>query len=118
MKYTFIICSIILSSLSCKEAIFKGQYISNFESFVEDVRKNSKEYTEADWKASEEKFKFYAETEFEKFKNDLSSEEKSKVNTLKGNYYAIYAKGKANKLGDELKDLLQQAEGVLNEIEK
>lgn len=118
MKYTFIFAIYFMSFSSCKEAIFKQQYVSNFETFIEELRKDHIKYTEEDWKKAEEKFKFLSETEFEKFKNDLSNEDKSKINTLKGNYFGIYTKHKAGELGDELKDLLKQAEGVLDEIEK
>lgn len=118
MKYTLILVTLFFSLTSCKEAIFKEQYVSNFENFVEDLRKNHTTYTEEDWKKAEEQYKFYAETEYEKFKNELTPEQKGKVNSIKGSYYGIYAKHKAGDIGDELKDLLQQAEGVLKEIER
>lgn len=118
MKYTLILAIFLIAFSSCKEAIFKEQYVGNFENFVEELRKNHVKYTEEDWNKAEEQYKFYSETEYEKFKNDLTVEQKSKVNTLKGNYFGIYAKHKAGELGNEFKDLLQQAEGVLNEIEK
>lgn len=118
MKYTLILVTLFFSLTSCKEALFKEQYVSNFENFLEEFRENHAAYNEEDWKKAEEKYKYYAETEYEKFKNDLTQEQKGKVNNLKGSYYAIFTKHKAGELGEELKELLQQAEGALNEIEK
>lgn len=119
MKNVFLFFAFTLSTLfSCKEALFKEQYVSNFESFIEDIRKNQSNFSKEDWKAKEEQFKFFTEVEYNKFKDDLTSEQKAKINSLKGNFYTLYAKGKAGELGDQLKDLLQQAEGALEEIEK
>lgn len=118
MKHYLIILLLAFVLPSCKEAVFKEQYVSNFENFIEEFRKNHTTYTEEDWKKAEEQYTLLSETEFNKFKDDLTAEQKNKVNSLKGSYYGIYAKHKAGELGNEFKDLLQQAEGVLKEIEK
>ncbi len=96
----------------------KANYISSYEKFVNDASEHYATYSDKERQEADLKFKKYSEEDLLKYKADLSPEEKAHINQLTGKYYAIVAKQKAGQISDELKDVMQKAKGVLDEIAK
>ncbi len=71
----------------------KGQYLRNFESFVERVAQESPDFqTDEQWEAVEERFVAFSETKYERFKPVLSKAERRRVRRLKSRYLTLQVK--------------------------
>ena len=71
--------SVIFFSCSLGECANKSTYLNSFEFFIEDIEKNSKEFSVRDWERAEEKFKRLTEECYEKFQNELTISEEGKI---------------------------------------
>ena len=111
---------IILFLTVCYSCNPKQNYINNFEKFVIEVENQYEEYTEQDWADADQKFELYAVDEYKKFKEEMTREERKKVNKLKGKYIGVRAKAVANGLIDELEDKMEEIldglDGLLDEF--
>ena len=105
-----VVCSIALFlTNTVTKTLGKDSYINNFEEFVEKVKVNHKEYSEDDWiKIDEEYHKFEEEDriEYEKF---FTKEDKTRVNTLIGEYSSCKVKGTINDIYETIKDGVDSA---------
>lgn len=106
--------TLILLMISCGAFYTKDNYIEDFRSFVKDVKDNCTTYSETDWADIDKQYDKFAVDYYEKFKPELSSDEKLSINKLKGAYAVLKVKKGANELFDQAKDLLNQAKGVLD----
>ena len=114
-----VVCSITLFLTNTQiEKVGKNAYINNFEEFVEKVKVNHKEYSEDDWiKIDKEYQKFEEEyrIEYEKF---FTKEDKTRVNTLNGEYSSYKVKGTINDIYETIKDGVDSAieymDGLIN----
>lgn len=75
---------------SCGET--KDSYVKDFTKFVEKVQANADKYSEADWKEMSKKYEEFAETKYEKYSSELSTEEMIGLTKLKATYLTIQAK--------------------------
>jgi hypothetical protein len=107
--------SIIISSC---DGVMKSSYINEFDSFITNLDQKADSYNKADWEKAETNFTKLAEEDFKKYESSLTPEERSKVNSLKGKYYAIVAKNATKNIGKEFKDALEQLKGGIEEINK
>lgn len=73
---------------SCMQPTTKEAYLKGFEKFVADVEKNSGKFTESDWKWANKRFSRYTGEYFEKFREEMTLEEKIEVTLLKGRFLA------------------------------
>jgi hypothetical protein len=94
----------------------KDAYLENFTSFVESTASDYKNYSEEDWKLSDEKFSTFTEIEQPKWESELTEVEKIKINQLKGRYLAIRLKSGIAEFENGLIDATQQMEGFINEL--
>ena len=114
-----VVCSITLFLTNTQiKKVGKNAYINNFEEFVEKVKVNHKEYSEDDWiKIDKEYQKFEEEyrIEYEKF---FTKEDKTRVNTLNGEYSSYKVKGTINDIYETIKDGVDSAieymDGLIN----
>jgi hypothetical protein len=96
----------------------KSGYITEFNTFISNLEKKSSGYTKEDWSKAEKTFQKLSVNDFKKYEESFTPEERSKVNAMKGKYYALYAKSQINNLGKEFKDAIEQIEGGLKVLEK
>lgn len=94
---------------SCMVPVNKEAYLENFERFIRDVEKNGEKFTRSDWKWANKKFSRYTGEFYDKFRDDLTMEEKIEVTLLKGRYLA--AKG-TSEVGRAIRENLE--EGIDN----
>jgi len=114
-----VVCSVTLFLTNTQiKKVGKNAYINNFEEFVEKVKVNHKEYSEDDWiKIDKEYQKFEEEyrIEYEKF---FTKEDKTRVNTLNGEYSSYKVKGTINDIYETIKDGVDSAieymDGLIN----
>ncbi len=95
MKYQLTL--IALCFLQSCSPFTKEQYISQYESFINDVRTNSADFSKADWLEQDEKYAKYSEEYYAKFKDQLDWKELAVVKKC-GITYNIF-KAKNSSLG-------------------
>lgn len=93
----------------------KESYLERYDEFITEVSSKRANYSEKDWKKADEKFKKFNEDWYERFKDDLSLQEKlttAKYNIQYTYYknmpavmdlYNTYLKGDIEKLKEQIK---------------
>jgi len=109
---------LLLFATACTESFTKDGYVHNYEAWVSNLKQEYKVYKDADWARKESEFKHYSETEYNRFKDDLTPEERQKIDRLSGQYYALLAKYKANQVKDELNSIMNKAKSMFEELQK
>lgn len=89
LRRTLLLLILFLVMLSsCMAPISKEAYLRGFERFVKEVEQNSRKFTDKDWEWANERYSLYSVDYYEKFRQELTFDEKVKVNLLKGRYLA------------------------------
>ena len=78
---------IIFSQCMLDECYSKKTFLKNYNTFIDDVSDNYKDFTEKDWKNSDEKLKKYIDECFDKHEDDLTEDEKAEVWAKSLKYY-------------------------------
>lgn len=97
--------------LACKP-FSKGQFLSRYDSFMENVKENHDDFSENQWEAKDEQLEEMLDDWYPEFEDDLTRKERSKV-WSKAMQYAVYRHG--NDLenfwadnGEELSELMKE----------
>ena len=107
-----VVCSITLFLTNTQiKKVGKNAYINNFEEFVEKVKVNHKEYSEDDWIKIDKEYQKFEEEDRIKYEKFFTKEDKTRVNTLNGEYSSYKAKGVIDSIYDTIND------GVNNAVE-
>jgi len=107
-----VVCSITLFLTNTQiKKVGKNAYINNFEEFVEKVKVNHKEYSADDWIKIDKEYQEFEEEDRIKYEKFFTKEDKTRVNTLDGEYSSYKAKGVVDSIYDTIKD------GVNNAVE-
>ena len=107
-----VVCSITLFLTNTQIKKFgKNAYISNFEEFVEKVKVNHKEYSADDWIKIDKEYQEFEEEYRIKYEKFFTKEDKTRINTLDGEYSSYKANGVIDSIYDTIKD------GVNNAVE-
>lgn len=112
MKRLFValMASIALFMLSsCTET--KESYVKDFTDFIEKVKADADNYTDADWEKTHKKYVEFAETKYDKFSPELTTDEVVDITKLKATYLGVRAK-------HGLKDVLKEGSKALDDILK
>ncbi len=112
-----IILFFLLTLFSC-ESYQRNHYLSNFNHFIDKVENKGISYNEKDWQDADNEFKNLSELEYDKYKNNLTEEQNSKINDLKGKYYALRIKQGMKEFGKDLKNGLEQISSTINHLVK
>ena len=141
--YLFVLLVVAFVLGACDAPETKEAYMEKFEAFVDDVAKNSKEYSDRDWEKVAEKYEKFVGEWYDKFKNDFTTREKINLTALKVRFNACRAFDKVagevkklfesinvdkikkqiqyyidNDMDDDLKQLIEEAEKAGSEAEK
>ena len=107
-----VVCSITLFLTNTQiKKVGKNAYINNFEEFVEKVKVNHMEYSADDWIKIDKEYQEFEEEDRIKYEKFFTKEDKTRVNTLDGEYSSYKAKGVIDSIYDTIKD------GVNNAVE-
>ena len=130
IKCSIFVCLVFLMA-SCLAPTNKKDYLTSFETFVENVEENHKKYNEKDWEYSEKRLDKFNAKWYNEFKEELTLEEKLKVKELVIRYHAskndeslgkllrdLFSNGMGtNELSEDLQEYIQNnVDGDLNEI--
>ena len=80
----------LLTCNSCSET--KESYVKDFTKFVEKVQAGADKYSKADWEEVEKKYIEFAETKYDKYSSELSTDEMIGITKLKATYLTIQTK--------------------------
>ena len=117
-QLSVLVLVLLLFATACTSNLTKDDYIHNYEAWVSKLKQHYKDYKDADWSWAEVEFKRYGEKEYCRFKDDLTPDERQKVDRLSGQYYAMLAKFKANQVKDEINSIMNKAKGMFEELQK
>lgn len=112
---TFNILLVFLAA--CTESMTKAGYIQNYETWIFQLKKDYKGYKESDWVQAEVEFKKFSETEYIRFKDDLTPVEIQRIDILSGQYYALVFKYQCIHTKDELNSMFNKAKGMIDELQ-
>ncbi|QGY43697.1 hypothetical protein GM418_08520 [Maribellus comscasis] len=85
LRFVFVSLILVVSN-SCQKPADKEAYLQNFRDFVERVKKYHDDYTKGDWEWADKRFTQYSDKWYDDFKEELTSNEKIEVLTLKLEY--------------------------------
>ena len=105
-----VVCSVALFLTNTQiKKVGKNAYINNFEEFVEKVKVNHKEYSADDWIKIDKEYQKFEEEDRIKYKKFFTKEDKTRVNTLNGEYSSYKVKGTINDIYETIKDGVDSA---------
>ena len=105
-----VVCSITLFLTNTQiKKVGKNAYINNFEEFVEKVKVNHKEYSADDWIKIDQEYQKFEEEDRIKYEKFFTKEDKTRVNTLNGEYSSYKVKGTINDIYETIKDKVDSA---------
>jgi hypothetical protein len=108
----------IFAMSACTDSALKANYIASYATWINTLDGSFVGYKDADWAKAEINFIYYSDTEFEKYKDVLTTEEKVQIDKLTGRYYGILAKHKLIEAKVGLKSILNKAQGAYEELAK
>ena len=107
-KIIFIVfAAVVVSYLFTDCSLTKEGYLKKFESFVEQVETQGGTFTEAKWQETEQTFNTLSGKEYDKFKAELTSDEKKQIVKLQARYRAAQVKFGIKYLKDSLKEIFE-----------
>jgi len=119
---TLLICyagifSLFLVSCQMDPCANKEKFLTNFDSFVEDISESEESISLEEWKKHDEKFKKYIEECYTNHKGDLLSSEKQSfwANSIRY-YYERHGNSFFTELNDENDTLAKIMEEELSEV--
>ena len=115
MRQYTLVFSIFLLLFSC--TVEKGEaYISDFNKFITSVEENYLTYSQEDWDKADKKFNTLSTIQYQKCKEQLSSEQNTEINKLIGKYQALRLQSMINSTGSQINNMLEQAAGFAEEF--
>ena len=112
----FMILILGLSVLSC--TMTKESYLQKFSSFVENVKEDGADYDKNKWEKTAREFEKLSTVDYQKFKNDMSPEEKLKVAKLIGQYRAAQVKWGLKYLENNINEAVDKANGFIEGLKE
>ncbi len=111
--FLFIGTSVVFNS--CRQPETKDDYLANFKSFVERVERHHEDYSKKDWMWADKRFELYNNDWYDKFEDELTTEEKLEVITLKLEYSNLKD---PNAISNLLKNLRNEdVEGIKKKVD-
>lgn len=91
----------------------KADYLSSFNSFVEEVKRNYPSYDDSDWEWADKKYDLFTGREYEYYEGTYTAKEKEEIGRLKGAYAKVKIKKTAGDVKEGLKEVISSGKGVL-----
>ncbi|MEZ4906545.1 MAG: DUF6565 domain-containing protein [Saprospiraceae bacterium] len=90
LAFSFLV--IFLISCTSDYCGSKNEYLNSYKSFVADVEKNYKNFSDEDWKQSNKEFKMFRDSCYNKFESQLTNDEEDQVFDYTTRYLLIKVK--------------------------
>ena len=94
----------------------KKTYISKFDEFVSETSTNYKNFSETDWAKADTTFAHFENEYSNKWNKDLTADENTRINELKGKYQALKVKAGLLDLKKGVNDLIEQSKSFVEEL--
>jgi len=114
--FLLIICMPILF-IACNP-FNKDAYLNEFDSFVEDVESNCKDYSAEDWESADKNFAMYTDDYYEAFSEELTKEDQKQIGRLTARYYKLRMASAMDEYGRQLSTGANIAAGFMEELER
>lgn len=112
---------IILLAVSCSFFENKSSYIEDYSDFINKVSISGENFSDQQWSDSDSLYLLYSRDCYEKYKDELTKNERNRVNQLTGEYIALravsFGKGILSDIEDFGIQMESMIEKVLNELE-
>ena len=112
---------IALLTFSCSFFDNKNTYIEDYSEFINEVSISGENFSDKQWSDSDSLYLLYSTNYYDKYKDELTKNERNKVNQLTGEYIALRAvsvgKGFVSDIEDFGIQMESMIEAVLNELE-
>ena len=108
-------CSCLVAIVSSCNINNKDSYLKSFEDFIADIE-SAQTFSKEKLTSIKKEYLDFAETYYNKFKDELSSSDKELIIELKARYYTVMAKQGLKDVGNTLKDWGEQASDFINDI--
>lgn len=89
MKKVLLMLLVMFALSSCQS---KDSYVSDFSDFVEEVASDAEDFSEKDWEKADKDFEKFATTLYEKYEEELSSDQKAEIVKLESTYVGLKMK--------------------------
>lgn len=96
----------------------KYSYLNQFEKFISEVESHSANYTLEDWAGADAQFHAYSETEYQKYQDKLTPEDRNQLGRLTARYSKVRYKSALQQTGDYVEDVLDAVEGFVEEMDE
>lgn len=108
-----IILGLVLSTIlfACTENISKSAYLSKFEKFISKIESTSVESLNIE--KINEQYEKYSQELFNKYKDELTTEEMQKIGKLNARYLKVKLNSGINEVGDQLEEAAEKAKGFV-----
>ncbi len=113
MKY--LLFALFFVFVSCNN-MNKESYISSYEQFINSIESNSENYSPIQWQKNDSIFKYYSVEIFNLYEDQLTSEERQKINNLTGKYAGLRFSDLGKDIYRGIKDFGTQFESMLETI--
>lgn len=110
----FILISVLVLT-SCQN---KNSYLNKFETFVSSVEQGCANYSTEDWAGADAQFQAFAETEYQKYENKLTSEDQNQLGRLSARYAKVRYKSALRQTGDYIENVINTVEEFVDEFDE
>lgn len=110
----FILISVLVLT-SCQN---KNSYLNKFETFVSTVEQGCANYSTEDWAGADAQFQAFAETEYQKYENKLTSEDQNQLGRLSARYAKVRYKSALRQTGDYIENVINTVEEFVDEFDE
>tara|TARA_B110000008_G_C16408859_1_gene338960 strand:- start:21 stop:401 length:381 start_codon:yes stop_codon:yes gene_type:complete len=112
---------IALLAFSCSFFDNKNTYIEDYSEFINEVSISGENFSDKQWSDSDSLYLLYSTNYYEKYKAELTKNERNRVNQLTGEYIALRAVSVGKGIVSDIEDfgiqMESMIEAVLNELE-
>lgn len=105
---------VIVMLSACSMLYSKDDYVRDYRNFVIKVEKNYQKYSDAEWAAADFEYQKYSVEYYDKFRGELTQQDKYLIGRLNGIYNILRIKNEATNFLNQTKDILDQAKGFID----
>lgn len=121
MKNFKLLIIVLFIISSCNYPVTKEKYLSEYETFIDEVKQNYPKYNDVNWKEKDKEFSKFNDKLYQKLKGKLTPTEQIRIkrfdfvyNLVRGNItLSDLASGKYNQI---ISDNLTELKSVFNEV--
>ena len=107
---------IALLTFSCSFFDNKNTYIEDYSEFINEVSISGENFSDKQWSDSDSLYLLYSTNYYEKYKSELTKNERNKVNKLTGEYIALRAVSVGKGIVSDIEDFGIQMESMIEKV--